>query len=96
MDCTDSQLVMAFGDQAEIMLGISAQELGQLKDRDEEAFLDRIDQSRLKTFAFTVGVKENIYNNQSKLTHTVINVQFLNFKSYNEHLLKRIKDLTGN
>lgn len=87
---------MAFSDEAEIMLGISAQELGQLRNQDGEVFLGKINQSLLQTFAFTIGVKENLYNNQLSLKHTVVNVKLLNFKSYNEHLLTRIKDWTGN
>ncbi|XP_015524871.1 replication protein A 70 kDa DNA-binding subunit [Neodiprion pinetum] len=94
-DWTDNQWVTAFNEEAEKILGMTAQEIGELKDNDDEAFLEKFGESAFKTFLLKLRVKMENYSDENRLKSTVVNVTPLDIKSYNNHLIAQIKELSN-
>uniref|UniRef100_A0A8C6PJN8 Replication protein A subunit n=1 Tax=Nothobranchius furzeri TaxID=105023 RepID=A0A8C6PJN8_NOTFU len=61
-DCWDNQWVTCFQETAEVLLGCSAAELGQLRDTDETAFDEVFQKANFSTHIFKNRVKLETYN----------------------------------
>ena len=61
-DFTDSAWVTCFHDVAETVLGVSANDLGHLRDSDPTAFNQVLDDAHFKSFIFRLQVKLENYN----------------------------------
>lgn len=56
-DWTDNMWVTAFNDETEKILGITAQELGELKENDNDAYLEKLGEVTFKSFIFKIRTK---------------------------------------
>lgn len=60
-DATGSRWVTAFNEDAEKILGMSAQELGELKENDNDAYMQKFGDASFKRFTFGVRVKSEVF-----------------------------------
>lgn len=60
-DSTGNRWIIAFNDDAEKILGMSAQELGKLKENDNDAYMQKLNEANFKRFIFTVRVKSEVF-----------------------------------
>ncbi|XP_076637806.1 replication protein A 70 [Colletes latitarsis] len=94
-DWSDNQWVTMFNDEAEKILGITAQELGELQENDNDTYLEKFGDTTFKSFVFKLRVKAEIFNDENKLKATCTNLSPIDYKAYNTHLISLIQDLTG-
>ncbi|OAD56898.1 Replication protein A 70 kDa DNA-binding subunit [Eufriesea mexicana] len=94
-DWTDQQWVTAFSEEAEKVLGITAQELGELKENDNDAYLEKFGDATFKSFIFKIRVKLEMFRDENRLKATCISVSPVDYKLYNDHLITKIKELAG-
>ncbi|CAK9822669.1 Replication protein A 70 kDa DNA-binding subunit [Anthophora retusa] len=94
-DWTDNQWATAFSEEAEKILGISSQELGELQENDNDAYLEKFGDATFKSFLFKLRVKLEVFNDENRLRATCVNVSPIDYKMYNNHLIAGIKELVG-
>lgn len=94
-DWTDHQWATAFSEEAEKILGVTAQELGELQQNDSDAFLEKFGDATFKSFIFKMRVKTEVFSDESRLKATCVNVSPVDYKVYNDHLITQIKELAG-
>jgi len=92
-DATEQCWVTCFQEVAETLLGASAQQIGQMKDDDSDGFQKIFDDATFKWYVFRLRSKMDSYNDEQRLKTTVFEVRDINYKDYNERLLKEIKEL---
>jgi len=61
VDATGNRWITAFSEDAEKILGMSAQELGELKENDNDAFLQKFGEASFKKFIFTLRAKSEVF-----------------------------------
>ncbi|XP_037089314.1 replication protein A 70 kDa DNA-binding subunit-like [Pollicipes pollicipes] len=66
-DMTGNQWVTAFQETAESVMGVSADELGRLRDSDMEAFMQVFSRANFKQFNMTLRAKMETYNDESRM-----------------------------
>jgi len=93
-DFTDHQWVTCFQETAEVLLGKSAEELGNMKESDPTQYQKCFEESTFKWFIFKLRVKMEMYNDENRLKTNVVDVREMNYKEYNEKLIKDIKELS--
>ena len=64
-----------FQETAEKILGVKSADLGYWLETDEEKYNAVFQEATFKTFNFRMRVKEDHYNDEAKLKHTV-NIHF--------------------
>lgn len=94
-DWTDNMWVTAFNDETEKILGITAQELGELKENDNDAYLEKLGDVTFKSFIFKIRTKMETFGDENRLRSTCIDVSPIDCKAYNEDLITKLKELTG-
>ncbi|XP_078035278.1 replication protein A 70 [Augochlora pura] len=94
-DWSGNEWVTAFNDEAEKILGSSSQELGELHDNDNDAFLERFSDTTFKSFVFKLRVKLETFSDDERLKITCMNVGPIDHSLYGHHLLTKIWDLAG-
>ncbi|XP_071499912.1 replication protein A 70 kDa DNA-binding subunit-like [Diadema antillarum] len=95
-DATDNQWVTCFQETAEQLLGISAQELGSLRDQGEpmEKDFNRIFRDAcFNSYMFRMRIKMETYNEEARLKCTCMNATPLNVKDYTKKLLDDIRHM---
>jgi len=60
-DATGSRWITAFNEDAEKILGMSAQELGELKENDNEAYMQKFGDANFKRFMFSLRAKSEVF-----------------------------------
>jgi replication factor A1 len=60
-DATNSRWITAFNEEAEKIIGMSAQELGELKENDKDAYLQKFGEANFKTFVFNLKARSEIF-----------------------------------
>jgi len=93
-DFTDHQWVTCFQETAETLLGKSAEEMGNMKESDPTQYQKCFEESTFKWFVFKLRVKMEMYNDENRLKTNVVDVREMNYKEYNEKLIKDIKELS--
>ncbi|XP_028451203.1 replication protein A 70 kDa DNA-binding subunit-like isoform X1 [Perca flavescens] len=92
-DFGDNQWVTCFQETAEVLLGHSAETLGQLRDTDEAAFDEVFQKTNFTTHIFRNKVKLETYNDESRVKVTVMEVQPVDHREYSRRLLSNIRKL---
>uniref|UniRef100_A0A8C6PH64 Replication protein A subunit n=1 Tax=Nothobranchius furzeri TaxID=105023 RepID=A0A8C6PH64_NOTFU len=92
-DCWDNQWVTCFQETAEVLLGCSAAELGQLRDTDETAFDEVFQKANFSTHIFKNRVKLETYNDESRVKVTVLEILPVDHREYSRNLLSSISKL---
>ncbi|XP_014215325.1 replication protein A 70 kDa DNA-binding subunit [Copidosoma floridanum] len=93
VDWTANHWVTAFNDDAEVLMNASAQELGELKEKNDDTYMEKIGAAAFKSYIFKLRMKMENYNDENRLKATVVTIQPINYKTYTEHLLNNIKEL---
>lgn len=60
-DATGSRWITAFNEDAEKILGMSAQELGELKENDNDAYMQKYGEASFKRFTFSMKAKSEVF-----------------------------------
>lgn len=60
-DATGSRWITAFNEDAEKILGMSAQELGELKENDNDAYMQKFAEASFKRFTFSLRVRSEVF-----------------------------------
>lgn len=94
-DFGDNQWVTCFQDTAEVLLGLSAETLGQLKDTDEDAFDEVFQKASFKTHIFKNRVKLETYNDETRVKVTVMEVKPVDHRDYSRRILRNIYSSAG-
>lgn len=92
-DFGDNQWVTCFQGTAEVLLGHSAETLGQLRDTDEAAFDEVFQKANFTTHIFKNRAKLETYNDESRIKVTVMEVQPIDHREYSRRLLSNIREL---
>ncbi|KAL6438135.1 hypothetical protein ACFW04_004397 [Cataglyphis niger] len=93
-DLTGNRWIIAFNDDAEKILGMSAQELGKLKENDNDAYMQKLNEANFKRFIFTLRVKSEVFQDEMRMKHTCASIALLNYKTYVTHLIDKVSRLT--
>eukprot|EP00090_Calanus_glacialis_P036968 TRINITY_DN6328_c0_g1_i1.p1 TRINITY_DN6328_c0_g1~~TRINITY_DN6328_c0_g1_i1.p1 ORF type:complete len:623 (-),score=183.87 TRINITY_DN6328_c0_g1_i1:129-1997(-) len=94
-DATDNTWASCFQETAEKILGVKSDELGYWLETDEEKYNAVFQEATFKTYSFRMRVKEDNYNDESKLKHTVVQVDDLHWKDHCKKLIGEIEGLGG-
>ncbi|XP_037604597.1 replication protein A 70 kDa DNA-binding subunit-like [Sebastes umbrosus] len=92
-DYGDNQWVTCFQETAEVLLGHSAETLGQLRETDEAAFDEVFQKTNFTTHIFRNRVKLETYNDESRVKVTVMEVLPIDHREYSRRLLSNIRKL---
>ncbi|XP_043996851.1 replication protein A 70 kDa DNA-binding subunit-like [Gambusia affinis] len=92
-DFGDNQWVTCFQETAEVLLGRSAEELGQLRETDEAEFDEVFQKANFSTHIFKNRVKLETYNDESRVKVTVMEVLPVDHRVYSRRLLSNIQKL---
>uniref|UniRef100_A0A8C6SYI9 Replication protein A subunit n=1 Tax=Neogobius melanostomus TaxID=47308 RepID=A0A8C6SYI9_9GOBI len=94
-DFGDNQWVTCFQETAEVLLGHSAERLGQLRETDEEAFELVFQKANFTTHIFKNRVKLETYNDESRVKVTVLEILPMDHRDYARRLVANIHKMSG-
>ncbi|XP_072749031.1 replication protein A 70 kDa DNA-binding subunit [Anoplolepis gracilipes] len=92
-DATGSRWITAFNEDAEKILGMSAQELGELKENDNDAYMQKFGEASFKRFTFSLRARSEVFQDEMRVRHTCASVAPLNYKTHLTHLIDRVSKL---
>ncbi|KAL1494983.1 hypothetical protein ABEB36_010479 [Hypothenemus hampei] len=90
-DWSGNQWISTFNDEAEKVVGMSAQEAGAIQENDSRAFSEKIEECHFKEFIFKCRAKMESYNDEQRLKTVAIQINPINYEDYNSHLINNIK-----
>uniref|UniRef100_A0A2K5ZMS1 Replication protein A subunit n=1 Tax=Mandrillus leucophaeus TaxID=9568 RepID=A0A2K5ZMS1_MANLE len=90
-DFQENQWVTCFQESAEAILGQNAAYLGELKDKNEQAFEEVFQNANFRSFIFRVRVKVETYNDESRIKATVMDVKPVDYREYGRRLVLSIR-----
>lgn len=61
-DWSGNLWVTVFNDQGEVLLGITSNELGKLKENNVNMYWEKLDEACFKSFIFRLRVKHETFN----------------------------------
>ncbi|XP_077271809.1 replication protein A 70 kDa DNA-binding subunit-like [Temnothorax americanus] len=93
VDATGSRWITAFSEDAEKIFGMSAQELGELKENDNDAYMQKFDEVNFKRFLFSLRAKSEFFQDEMRIKHVCKSVAPLNYKTYLAHLIDKVSKL---
>ncbi|GAV09001.1 hypothetical protein RvY_18611 [Ramazzottius varieornatus] len=82
-----------FHEQAEHILGKSAQELGEMRLNDMTSFDKIFADAQFKSFIFKARCKMETFNDENRLKYQVMTVEPINVLDYSTRLITMLKDL---
>jgi len=94
-DATDNTWASCFQETAEKILSVKSDELGYWLETDEEKFNAVFQEATFKTYNFRMRVKEDHYNDEARLKHTVVQVDDINWNEQCKKLIGEIEELGG-
>lgn len=94
-DATDNSWAGCFQEQGEKMLGVKSDELGHFLENDEEKYNAVFTEATFKTWSFRMRVKEDSYNDETRLKHTVVSMEEVNYEAQCKRLIQEIEKLGG-
>ena len=74
---------------------MTAQELGDALERDEERYNQIFQEATFKTFSFRMRAKEDTYNDERRMKHTVVSIESVNWNQHCANLIREIEALGG-
>lgn len=90
-DWTGKQWVSGFQDVAEVLLGQTADVLGETQQSDSTAYTEFFSKAAFKTYSFRLRSKCEMYNDETRLKTVMVSAQPLALKEYNKYLIDNIK-----
>lgn len=94
-DFGDNQWVTCFQETAEVLLGHSAERLGQLRETDEEAFELVFQKANFTTHIFKNRVKLETYNDEIRVKVTVLEILPMDHLEYSRRLITNIHKMSA-
>lgn len=94
-DFGDNQWVTCFQETAEVLLGRSAETLGQLKDTNEAAFDEVFQKAGFTTHVFRNRIKMETYNDESRIKATVMDIKPVDHREYSRRLINNIRKMAA-
>lgn len=82
-----------FSSEAEKVLGMSSQAVGEAIERDPQALAEIADKAHLKEFLFKCRTKMEYFNDENRLRIVALKVEPVNYKEYNSYLISQINEL---
>ncbi|KAB0796289.1 hypothetical protein PPYR_10350 [Photinus pyralis] len=82
-----------FSSEAEKVLGMSSQAVGEAIENDSQALVEIADKAHFKEFIFKCRSKMENYNDENRLKTVALRVEPVNFKEYNSYLISQINQL---
>ncbi|KAK9871429.1 hypothetical protein WA026_012805 [Henosepilachna vigintioctopunctata] len=92
-DWSGNTWVSTFTSEAETILGMTAQEVGEQIENNSEAAANIVERVNFKQFVFKCRAKMETYNDEARLKTIAVEVKPVHFKEYNNYLIGRIKQL---
>ncbi|KAM5274251.1 replication protein A 70 kDa DNA-binding subunit isoform 2-T2 [Ctenodactylus gundi] len=90
-DFQENQWVTCFQESAEALLGQNAAYLGELKEKNEQAFEEIFQNASFRSFTFRIRVKLETYNDESRIKATVMDVKPVDYRDYGRRLIMNIR-----
>lgn len=90
-DNSESQWVTCFQETSELILGIKAQDLGDLKSTNSPKFDECFSNAIFKEFTFKMRAKMETYNDERRVKVTVVNAEEIDYVAASKRLLQKIK-----
>lgn len=90
-DFQENQWVTCFQESAEAILGQNTVYLGELKEKNEQAFEEVFQNANFRSFTFRIRVKLETYNDESRIKATVIDVKPVDYRDYSKRLIMNIR-----
>ncbi|KAF6299555.1 replication protein A1 [Rhinolophus ferrumequinum] len=90
-DFQENQWVTCFQESAEAILGQSTTYLGELKEKNEQAFEEIFQNANFRSFIFRIRVKLETYNDESRIKATVMDVKPVDYREYGKRLIMGIR-----
>ncbi|XP_077995287.1 replication protein A 70 kDa DNA-binding subunit-like isoform X2 [Glandiceps talaboti] len=95
VDFADGQWVTCFQGQAESLLGQKAEYIGNLKDTNEAEFDALFQEANFKSYNFRMRIKQETYNDETRLKCSAMDVRPLDFKEHSKKLIMDIRSLAA-
>ncbi|XP_051013910.1 replication protein A 70 kDa DNA-binding subunit [Acomys russatus] len=90
-DFQENQWVTCFQESAEAILGQNTAYLGELKEKNEQAFEEVFQNANFRSFMFRIRVKLETFNDESRIKATVMDVKPVDYRDYSRRLITNIK-----
>uniref|UniRef100_A0A670JTS0 Replication protein A subunit n=1 Tax=Podarcis muralis TaxID=64176 RepID=A0A670JTS0_PODMU len=90
-DFQDNLWLTCFQESAETILGQNTAFLGELKEKNENAFDEVLQKASFTTHVFRVRVKQETFNDESRLKATALDVKPVNHQEYSRRLIGTIR-----
>ena len=74
---------------------MSAETLGATLERDKDEYNAIFTEATFKTFNYKMQAKNEYYNNENKVKHSVVEVNEIDYEKYCASLIKEIESLGG-
>ncbi|XP_068126178.1 replication protein A 70 kDa DNA-binding subunit [Hyperolius riggenbachi] len=94
-DFGENQWITCFQEAAEAILGQNAAYLGELKDKNEQAFEEVFQNANFRSYTFRIRVKMETYNDESRIKATAMDVKPVDHKEYSKRLIMNIRKLAA-
>ncbi|KAL7301699.1 hypothetical protein TKK_0005698 [Trichogramma kaykai] len=95
VDSSGNQWATAFNEEAEMLVNAGAQELGELKEKNNDEYMEKIGQAAFKSYVFKLRMRLENYNDENRLKATIASIQPVNYKTYIDHLFTKIKAIAN-
>ncbi|XP_075052795.1 replication protein A 70 kDa DNA-binding subunit [Mixophyes fleayi] len=92
-DFGENQWITCFQESAEAILGQNAAYLGELKEKNEQAFEEVFQNANFRSYTFRVRVKLETYNDESRIKATAMDVKPVDYKEYSRRIIMNIRKL---
>lgn len=90
-DWSGNMWVSLFASEAEKILGMTSQAVGEASENSPQALAEIADKTHFKQFIFKCRAKMDTYNDETRLKTVAIRVEPINYKDYNAQVIARIK-----
>jgi len=90
-DPTDNTWASCFQETGEKLLNIKSDELGRLFEQEEDRYNAVFTEATFKTFQFRMRVKADTYNDETRLKHTVVDVNEMDWTSYCKKIIQELE-----
>ncbi|KAM9319279.1 replication protein A 70 kDa DNA-binding subunit [Gastrophryne carolinensis] len=92
-DFGENQWITCFQESAESILGQNAMYLGELKEKNEQAYEEVFQNANFRSYTFRIRVKLETYNDESRIKATAMDVKPVDHKEYSRRLIMNIRKL---
>ena len=92
-DHTGQQWVSAFGDAGDVLMGMPANALKQLRDDDFQAYEQALLDANFKQFAMKFKVADDTYNDETRAKVSIAKIEPVAFVAESKRMLEQIKKL---